>query len=415
MRPATVAIVGAGPAGLAAAVELRRASVDVVVLDREPEAGGVPRFCAHQGFGLRDLHRPMTGPAYARRYAHLAGSSGVQIFTGSTVTGWSDDGSLEVTSPRGRESIAADAIVLATGCRERPRAARLVPGSRPQGVMTTGMLQQMVYRFEERPGRRALVVGAEHVSYSALLTLHHAGTKVMGLVTEHSRHQTFASFDLMARLRFRVPVWTQTVVGAIRGSERVESVELKDLDSGVTRSVACDTIVFTGDWIPDHELAALAGIELDPGTRGPAVDLALRTSKIGVFAAGNVLHGAETADIAALGGRAAARSVVRFLEDPSWSAPRTPVVVMPPLAWIVPNVVSPESGRPEGSFRLRAGAFLRRPIIRIEQDGRELWSRRPQRLVPGRSFRLPSGWTRSVDPVGGSVTVWGLPSADTWT
>lgn len=408
-----VAIVGAGPAGLAAAIELRRASVDVMVLDREAEAGGVPRFCAHQGFGLRDFHRSLTGPAYARKYAHLAGSSGVQIFTGSTVTGWSDDGSLEVTSPRGRELVAADAIVLATGCRERPRAARLVPGSRPQGVMTTGMLQQMVYRFDEDPGRRALVVGAEHVSYSALLTLHHAGAQVAGLVTEHPRHQTFGSFDLMARLRFRVPVWTQTVVSAIRGSERVESVELKDLGSGVTRSVACDTIVFTGDWIPDHELAVLAGIQLDPGTRGPAVDLALRTSRVGVFAAGNVLHGAETASVAALGGRAAARSVVRFLEGPSWPAPRTPVVVMPPLAWIAPNVVTPQAAGPEEGFRLRTGAFLRRPIIRIEQDERELWSLRPQRLAPGRSFRLPSTWTRSVDPEGGSVTVWVLPSEGT--
>lgn len=403
-------IVGAGPAGLAAAVELRRASVDVVVLDREAEVGGVPRFCAHHGFGLRDLHRPLTGPAYARRYAQLAGSSGVQIFTGSTVTGWSDDGSLEVTSPRGRELVAADAIVLATGCRERPRAARLVPGSRPKGVMTTGMLQRMVHGFDEDPGRRALVVGAEHVSYSALLTLHHAGTQVAGLVTEHPRHQTFGSFDLMARLRFRVPVWTRTVVSAIRGSERVESVELQDLGSGVTRSVACDTIVFTGDWIPDHELAVLAGIQLDPGTRGPAVDLALRTSRVGVFAAGNVLHGAETADVAALAGRSAARSVARFLQDRSWPDPRTPIVVKPPLTWIAPNAVTSVAGQSDGSFRLRAGAFVHRPTIRIEQGGRELWSRRARRLVPGRSFRLPSSWTRAVDPAAGPVIVWGMPS-----
>ena len=415
MRPTTVAIVGAGPAGLAAALELRRTSVDVVVLDREAEAGGIPRHCAHQGFGMRDLHRAMTGPAYARRYADLAGSSGVQLFTGSTVTGWSDRGDLQITSPTGRETIEAQAVVLATGCRERPRAARLVPGSRPAGVMTTGMLQQLVYRFGERPGRRALVVGAEHVSYSTVLTLHHAGTEVVGLVTEHPRHQTFRSFDLLARLRFRFPVWTQTAVGSINGSERVERVELTDLGTGATRSVACDTVVFTADWIPDHELAVLAGIGLDPGTRGPGVDLDGRTSRVGVFAAGNVLHGAETADVAALGGRAAARSVFRFLEDRSWPGPRTPIVVMPPLTWIVPNVVTSVAGEPQGDFRLRAGVFMRRPTIRIEQDGRELWSRRAQRLVPGRSLRVPSAWMRAVDPAGGRVTVWGLPSSEART
>lgn len=412
MRSADVVIVGAGPAGLAAAIELRKESVDVVVLDREAEAGGIPRDCVHQGFGLRDLHRAMTGPAYARRYTRVAEAMGAQVFTDATVTGWSLDGSLEVTSPRGRETITAEAVVLATGCRERPRAARLVPGARPQGVMTTGTLQRMVYGLHERPGRLAIVVGAEHVSYSAVLTLHHAGAQVVALVTEHPHHQTFAAFDLLARLRFRFPVWTQCAVSEIKGSKRIESVELTDLASGATRSVSCDTIVFTGDWIPDHELAALGGIQLDEGTRGPAVDAGGRTSRIGVFAAGNVLHAAETADVAALGGRATARSVVRFLDDRWWPAPRTPVVPMPPLSWIAPNVVTSHAGGHEGDFRLRASTFLRRPLIRIEQDGRELWSHRPKRLVPGRSLRVPNGWIRSVDPTGGSVAVSGLPAGE---
>ncbi|HEX7247752.1 MAG TPA: FAD-dependent oxidoreductase [Actinomycetota bacterium] len=405
-----VAVVGAGPAGLAAAIELRKASVEVVVLDRESEAGGVPRHCVHQGFGLRDMRRPMTGPAYARRYTRLAESIGAQISTEATVTGWSDDGSLEVTSPRGREIIAAEAIVLATGCRERPRAARLVAGSRPQGVMTTGTLQQVVYGLGERPGRLSLVVGAEHVSYSAVLTLHHAGVRVVGLVTHHPRHQTFASFDLLARLRFGFPVWTRTVLNEIRGSDRVESVELMDLTSGATWSVACDTVVFTGDWIPDHELAVLGGVELDGGTRGPSVDPAGRTSRIGVFAAGNVVHAAETADVAASGGRSTARSVVRFLEERSWPAERTPVALAPPLCWIAPNALTQESTHPAGVFRMRADTFLRGPTILIEQDGRELSRHRPTRMVPGRSLRLPGGWSRSVDPAAGPITVSGLPS-----
>jgi thioredoxin reductase len=409
----SVAIVGAGPSGLAAAIELRRASIDVVVLEREAEAGGIPRHCLHQGFGVRDLHRAMTGPAYARRYVDLARRSGVEILTEATATGWSEEGRLDVTSPRGRESVAADAFVLATGCRERSRAARLVPGSRPAGVMTTGTLQQAVYRFHERPGKRALVVGAEHVSYSAVLTLRHAGTRVVGMVTEHPRHQTFAAFDLAARLRYRVPVWTGTAVTRIVGRERVAHVELADLVAGTTRSVDCDTVVFTADWIPDHELAQLAGAELDRGTRGPAVDHRSRTSVVGIFAAGNVVHAAEAADVAALGGRAAARSVVRFLGDRSWRAPDVPIHVMSPLLWIVPNVVAPSVDEFEDTFRLRSGGFVRRPIIRVEQGGRELWRDRRARAIPGRSVRLPSAWTRSIDPGGGPVTVWGLPSSGT--
>src|SRR6185503_4135141 len=129
---------------------------EVVVIEREREPGGIPRHARHQGFGLRDLRRPLSGPAYARRYAELAASAGAELRTDTMVTGWSSDGPLELTGPRGRETIEPDALILATGCRERPRSARLVPGSRPEGVMTTGTLQQLVYLKRRRVGERAL-------------------------------------------------------------------------------------------------------------------------------------------------------------------------------------------------------------------------------------------------------------------
>jgi hypothetical protein len=268
----------------------------------------------------------------------------------------------------------------------------------------------MVYRFGQRPGRRALVVGAEHVSYSAVLTLRHAGTEVVGLVTEHPRHQTFAIFDVLARFRYRFPVWTRTAVASLSGRERVQSVELLDLGTGAARSVACDTVIFTADWIPDQELAALGGIDIDPGTRGPAVDQGWRTSREGVFAAGNVLHGAETADVAALGGRAAGRAVVRYLRDGSWPTARVSVATSSPLAWIVPNAVSAETEERSGRPLLRSATILHRPTFRIEQDGRQLSSARARRSGPGRSVHMPAGWMDAVDPEGGEAIVSGFPS-----
>ena len=403
-----VVIVGGGPAGLAAARALAQAGLrNVLVLEREAEAGGIPRHAHHQGFGLRDLHRPLAGPAYAGRMRELALAAGARIASQTMVTGWSPGGPLEVTGREGRRVLDADCVILASGCRERPRSARLVPGSRPDGVMTTGTLQQLVYLKGRRIGGRALVVGAEHVSFSALMTLAHGGARAIGMTTELPRHQSLAAFHAGARLRYRTPLWTRTAVTGIHGRPRVESVELTDLADGRVRSVACDSVVFTADWIPDFELAALGGLELDPGTRGPAVDSALRTSRRGVFAAGNLLHGAETADVAALSGGHAGRAAAQWLRAPGdWPEGRVPVRCETPLAWISPNVISAPDGRPpRGRFALRSLEFLTRPRLEITQEGRRLWGGRVLRMVPGRSLRLPHGWTADVDPGAGPVSV----------
>jgi thioredoxin reductase len=400
----SVVVVGGGPAGLACAIELRRLGVsDVVVLDREQRAGGIPRHCAHQGFGVRDLRRLLSGPAYARRYVELARRAGVDLRVETMVTGWTG-GALEVTRPDGRETLRADAVVLATGCRERPRAPRLVPGSRPDGVFTTGLVQQLAQ--QRLPiGTRALIVGAEHVSFSALLTLAHAHVRVVGMVTDLPRHQSLPFAGTVAKLRYRVPLWTRTEVAAIRGRERVEEVELRELDSGRTRAVACDTVVFTGDWIPDHELAALAGLALDEGTRGPRIDTSLRTSRPGVFAAGNLLQGAEPADVAALEGRhTAVAGVAPWLHERDWPA-HVHVLCLAPLAWISPNAVADTAPPPRDRFLLRSDGLLERPRIEIRQDGRLLWSGGVRRLNPGRSASLPREWVGLVDAKSGPVEV----------
>jgi thioredoxin reductase len=410
---ADVLIVGAGPAGLAAAIELRRLGAGrVLVVDREREAGGVPRHSAHTGYGLRDLRRVMTGPAYARHYARAAAASGAQIRTAATVTGWAGHRVATVTSADGIETVAARAVLLATGCRERPRPARLVPGDRPPGVMTTGELQQRVYLGGQRLPGRALVVGAEHVSFSAMVTLAHAGADVVALVTEQPRQQSYAAFALAAAVRWRVPVWTSTAVRLVEGRDRLAAVELADLRTGAARRVACDTLVFTGDWIPDHEQARLAGAAMDPGTRGPAVDTGLQTSVPGVYAAGNLVHAAETADVAALGGRHAARRIAAALgvsRPPGPPGPGTepcvPIRAAAPLAWISPNMIaSPATPPPRGRFLLRSEAFRRRAELEVRQGDRVL-ARARARLIPGRPVHLDAGWLAAVRPCDGPVLV----------
>jgi thioredoxin reductase len=292
---ADVVIVGAGPAGLSAAIELRRRGAGrVVVYERELQAGGVPRHTAHLGYGMRDLHRVTTGPRYAARLTRTAERAGVEIEVGRTVHSCAD-GSVTTMGAAGPTTVQAGAVMLATGVRERPRAARLVPGDRPAGVLTTGALQQFAALHHQRVGTRAVIVGAEHVSFSAVLTLAHGGCTVAAMVTPLPRHQTYAPLRVATAARHHVPIHTGVAVAEIVGGARVEAVVLSD-----GRRIECDTVVFTGDWVPDHELARLSGLHCPAS---PVVDSGGHTERRGVFAIGNLTHPAETAGVCALDGR----------------------------------------------------------------------------------------------------------------
>ncbi len=404
-RTVDVLVVGAGPAGLAAAARLAAGGAGrVLVLDREQQAGGVPRHCEHGGFGRPG--RWCTGPEYASRAVEAAVSAGVDLRTAVTVLGWSGPRTLDTTSPCGPERITARAVILATGARERPRGARLVPGTRPAGVLTTGELQRTVHGYGLPVGRRAVVIGAEPVSYAAVDTLRRAQVPTVAMVTELSRGQAGAARAQRVRLWSGVPLLTGARVTELLGRPRLTGLRLEHRDGRAT-VLGCDTVIFTGDFVPEHELARLGGLLLDPGTRGPAADPAFRTSREGVFAVGSVLHAAESAATAAREGTLAARAVLRQLAAPeAWPEPdAVPVRTEPPLRWIAPNRLTPGTPAPLG-FLLRTTRFLTRPTLLVSQDGRLLHRERHQRTaVPNRPVRLRGEWTARVDAAGGPVSV----------
>ena len=396
-----VLIVGGGPAGLAAGLELRKLGVkNVLVAEREPEPGGIPRLCGHIGFGLRDFHRIMTGPNYARKYRELAEQAELKVHANTTITGWESGCEVSYTSPDGLGSIAAKSILLATGVRERPRSARLVPGHRPQGVFTTGSLQRFVFEQHLPVGKRAVIVGAEIVSLSVVTTLLHAGVKVVHMITELPRHQLYLPVFLPAKIFYadllaRTSILTNTRISNIFGRQRLEAIEVTDLNSGKTKIIECDTVVLTGDWIPENELGRRGDVQTGKPSFGPQVDSYFRTSQTGIFAAGNLLHGVETADWSALEGRRAAHSIARFLENAEWSANRLEIQHEQPIAWICPNILS--QGVPVQGFRFWSNEFGRNATLQLEQEGRVLYEKKFSWLRANVALSLGSEWVQKVD------------------
>ena len=403
-----VAIIGGGPSGLTAAAALAPVvDGEVLVLEREAEMGGIPRHSDHLGYGIRDLKRFLTGPAYARRLTDTARDAGAHLETEAMVTGWAGERTMEITAPRGRRTLEADAVVLATGARERPRPARLIPGDRSDGVYTTGQLQNLVHVQRAEVGRRAVIVGAELVSWSAVLTLRESGCATVAMVSTHPRPEAYAAFRLPGRALLRGPMFTRTRVVSIDGKTRVHSVVVENLDTGARSTIECDTVITSGDWIPDHELARTAELSMDPGTRGPLVDAGLRTSRAGVFAVGNLVHPVDTADCAALDGRHVAPKVIDWLDRKTVASQGIRLRIAPPLRWVAPQLVTPDGGgAARGQLSFWVDEYHRVPRLRAVQDGRTVGERRtPWPAAPGRIYRAPWSLVADADLAGGDVVI----------
>lgn len=383
MTDADVIIVGAGPAGLAAATELRRCGIArILVLDRESAAGGIPRHCGHSPYGLREFRRLMTGPAYARRLAAEALSAGAVIRTDTSVTALHPGGRLSVTSDSGPATLTARAVLLAMGARETSRAARLIGGTKPGGVLNTGALQGLAYLERLRPFRRPLILGTELVSFSAFLTCRHIGARPAGMVEAGPRAIARWPAAFLPRA-FGVPIWFDTSVVAIEGRDKVSGAVLEQ--GGRTWSVACDGIVVTGGFRPENAVLVSGHLDRDAGTGGPVIDGFGRCSDPAYFAAGNILRAIETAGWCWAEGRATAAAIARALAG-ALPDPAPPVALMAgAVKYVLPQ--RPTAGGAHKVLQLR----LARPArgrLRLLANGAEIASRSLAGL-PERRITLP--------------------------
>lgn len=284
-----VIIIGAGPSGIAAALELTKRGISrTIILEREGSVGGATRHCGHPPFGLREFKRLLTGPAYAKRLAATATEQGINIALNHSVTELAPGGHLTVASPEGIINMVAKRVLLATGIRETPRAARLVSGDRALGICNTGTLQSMYYLKGVTPFKKPLIVGTEIVSFSALSTCKKAGIKPVAMLEESDR-ATVRSPIHYATHYFNVPLLLNTHIGKIVGHDRVEAVQVVN-QHGAMRTLECDGVLFTGRFTPESTLARMGHLKLNPATDSPAVDQRGRCSDPAYYAAGNLVQ-----------------------------------------------------------------------------------------------------------------------------
>ena len=289
-----VAIIGAGPAGLACAIRLRQLGVqEVLLIERDAAAGGIPRHCGHSPFGMREFHRLLSGPAYARRLVQQAIDLGVRLLLTTTVVKLGEGGLLLLSTPAGEQRLQAERVVICTGNRETPRSARLVSGTRPMGIMTTGALQAMIYLKRRQPFLHPVIVGSELVSFSALLTCRHAGIKPVAMVDSSSRVTALRIAAMLPRA-LGVPLFLNSSIKSIAGRQRVAAVEIED-HSGQVRTLPCDGVIFSGRFVAESSLIRQSHLHIDQRSGGPVVDQYGRCSDPHYFAGGNLLHPVDTA------------------------------------------------------------------------------------------------------------------------
>ena len=280
----------------AAVAAYDRGVTDVVILDREPELGGILRQCIHNGFGLHKLGQELTGPEYAAVYEAMVKERGIEVHYETTVTALTSERIVTAASRQGIEKFRTKAVILAMGCRERSRGALNIAGSRPAGIYSAGTAQKLLNMEGYLVGKQVVILGSGDIGLIMARRMSLEGAKVEA-VCELMPHSGGLARNIVQCLEdFEIPLYLSTTVVQIHGKKRLEGVTVAQVDENrrvkeeTKRYIPCDTLLLSVGLIPENELTRQAGIPIDPMTNGPTVDDAYMTPIPGIFACGNVLR-----------------------------------------------------------------------------------------------------------------------------
>ena len=293
-----IVIIGGGPAGLAAAVSARRAGVeDILILERDNVLGGILNQCIHNGFGLHTFKEELTGPEYAARYIEMVTEEKIPYRLNTMVIDINSEKEVTyINREEGLVTIKAGAVILAMGCRERPRGALNIPGYRPAGIFSAGTAQRLMNIEGYSVGKEVVILGSGDIGLimARRMTLEGAKVKVVAELMPYSgglKRNIVQCLD-----DYDIPLKLSHTVTEIHGKERVTGITIAEVDGnrkpipGTEEYYSCDTLLLSVGLIPENELTKGIGVSMNQITSGPNVNDHLQTEAEGVFACGNVLH-----------------------------------------------------------------------------------------------------------------------------
>ena len=315
-----VAIIGSGPAGMAAAISAKQAGAeDVLLIDREIEEGGILNQCIHNGFGTQIFRKDLTGPEYVHFFAEKVKSSNVKVWNDTMVLELTPEREIYAISPeRGMVKIKARSVVLAMGCRERPRGAINIPGDRPSGVYTAGTVQRLINIEGYMPGERFVILGSGDIGMIMARRVTLEGGRVERVVEILPYLSGLRRNYSQCIVDYNIPLQLSHTVVRINGRKHLESVTIAKVDekrkpiAGTEETIPADTLILSVGLIPENELSKQAGVLIDPLTGGPYVDESMQTNIPGIFAAGNVVHVYDLVDWVSKAGELAGRSAGKY-------------------------------------------------------------------------------------------------------
>ena len=313
-------IIGAGPAGLAAAVAAKKAGVEnIVIVERDIEAGGILNQCIHSGFGLRYFGEELTGPEYAERFVKLAKEAGVEFLLDTMALTVSSNLVKTLNTIDGLIDIECKAVILAMGCRERTRFSIAIPGTRPSGVMTAGLAQRYINIEGKVVGKRVVILGSGDIGLIMARRLTLEGAQVLACI-ELLPYSSGLTRNISQCLDdFNIPLLLSHTVTEIHGKDRITGVTVCEVDESrrpieeTKQYIECDTLLLSVGLIPENELSSEAGVAIDSKTRGPVVDENNETSIEGIFACGNVLQVHDLVDYVSEEAERTGRSAAEYI------------------------------------------------------------------------------------------------------